>query len=441
MKHSQPNILYVFTDQQTAGAMSCAGNTDLHTPAMDSLASAGTRFERAYCTYPLCTPARASMFTGQMPHTVGIGGNGEDIGEAFRARELGVVLSDVGYECVYGGKWHVPEIALPEGHGFRQICGFDDVGLPEACAEFLAAPHERPFLLVAAFDNPHNICEWSRDQPLPWGNVPPAHLADCPALPANCALAPCEPEAVRRERSRVGIYRDAAYTPEDWRRYRHAYFRLVEKVDAQIGAILEALRAAGLDEETVVIFSSDHGEANGAHLWNQKTVLYEESVRVPLILREPGGKGARVDARLVSNGLDLFPTICDYAGVEVPEGLPGRSLRPLVAGELVADWRDHLVIETALDCDGTTGLAVCSARHKYVLYSFGKYREQLYDLGKDPGEMVNLAGCSSHAALVEECRDLLARWIEETGYREGAHYSHPRQRPRVPGEEYDHEPR
>ena len=98
--NQRPNILYIFTDQQSATAMSCTGNPDLLTPAMDSIAANGVRFEQAYCTYPLCTPSRASMFTGRTPHEVGIQGNDQPIEASFREQELGRLLSDAGYECV-----------------------------------------------------------------------------------------------------------------------------------------------------------------------------------------------------------------------------------------------------------------------------------------------------------------------------------------------------
>ncbi|GAG31413.1 unnamed protein product, partial [marine sediment metagenome] len=163
----RPNILYIMTDQQAACATSCSGNRDISTPAVDGLAETGVRFEKTYCTYPLCTPSRASMFTGLYPHQVGITRNGQPIAEEFRERELGRVLSAAGYECVYGGKWHIPEISIAEGHGFGRICGFNDTELPGRSAEFLARKHERPFFLVASFDNPHNICEWARNQVLP----------------------------------------------------------------------------------------------------------------------------------------------------------------------------------------------------------------------------------------------------------------------------------
>jgi len=123
MSH-QLNILIILTDQQAYSAMSCAGNAELQTPAMDSLAETGVLFSKTYCTYPLCTPSRASMFTGHMPHVVGINENDQPIDERFRDEEMGFLFQRAGYDCVYGGKWHIPEIAMPDGeHGFRTICG------------------------------------------------------------------------------------------------------------------------------------------------------------------------------------------------------------------------------------------------------------------------------------------------------------------------------
>ena len=173
----RPNILYIFTDQQSADAMSCAGNGDLCTPGMDRLAANGARFRNAYCSYPLCTPRRASMFTGKMPHELGITGNGAPVPEERVPMGLGNVLSEAGYDCAYAGKWHVPQIAIPDReHGFRRICGFDDNSIAATCAEFMAEDRDRPFFLVAAFDNPHNICEWGREQfgdnKAPWGSLP-----------------------------------------------------------------------------------------------------------------------------------------------------------------------------------------------------------------------------------------------------------------------------
>jgi len=439
--NQRPNILYVFTDQQSADAMSCAGNPDLHTPAMDSLAASGVRFGRAYCTYPLCTPARASMFTGRMPHEVGIDRNNVPIEERFRQEELGHLLSAAGYECVYGGKWHVPEISIPEGHGFRSICPFDDVALPHRCREFLEGPHHRPFFLVASFDNPHNICEWRRQQNVPWGSIgEPPKVEDCPMLPANFAIPPFEPEAIRIiTTSNRRMYPGPNYSDDQWRRYRWAYFRLVEKVDAQIGQILDALRDTGLADNTLVIFSSDHGDGNSSHHLVQKSFLYEEAMRVPMIVSMPGvtGRGRVDDAHLISANLDFYTTVCDFSGVEPPAGLKGRSLRPLLDGSDGVDWRDHLVAETHFGSHRCDGRMVRTDRYKYVAYTWGAYREQLFDMERDPGEMVNLAVRSTYRDILQQHRDLLRAWCERTsdGFY-GGHYSHRDVPFMVPGDEY-----
>lgn len=427
-RDTRPNILYVFTDQQSAFAMSCVGNPDLDTPVMDGLAEEGVRFEQTYCTQPLCTPCRGSMFTGLMPHVCGTPRNGVGIHEHLRSRELGRVLNDGGYECLYGGKWHVPGGSMPtdNDHGFRAFWNRGDHGLAQACTDEFkawqgtAAGDRKPFFMVASYVNPHDICQIGRNQRLPWGPIaayPP--LADCPNLPANFAIPPFEPEIIRIEQAcHWAIYPYREHTPEEWRRLRWGYCRLVEKVDQQIGQLLDGLRQYGLDEDTLIVFSSDHGDGQGAHQWNQKCALYEEVVRVPMIVRPPGGRQGCVDTEhLVSNALDLFPTACDYAGVTVPQGLPGLSLRPLVEGHGEADWRDHLVVETLFDGSrgyDTQGRCIRTKRFKYIVYDRGRYPEQLFELTTDPGEMVNLAVETRFQSVLDEHRRLLARYMEET---------------------------
>ncbi len=427
----RPDIVLLLTDQQAASALACAGNPDVRTPGLDRLAAEGVRFESAYCTQPLCTPSRASLITGLMPHECGCSRNGESILPELRAQGFGRLLAAAGYDCFYGGKWHVPQIAMPadNDHGFQSICGFNDAQLADACIGCLARiaaqdPARRPpFLLVASFDNPHNICEWARSMPLPWGHIgEPPPPAECPNLPANFMPSPFEPEIIRIEQAaNWGIYPYRERSPEDWRRLRWAYFRLIEKVDAEISRILRALDARGLAENTVVVFASDHGDGHGAHQWNQKSALFEETVRVPLLMRAPAGHRGLVNStHLVSTGLDLLPTFCDYAGVPLPEGRRGRSLRPLVepAAAPPATWRSSLFIETVFDGArgyGTQGRAVRTARTKYTVYDRGRYREQLVDLTTDPGESVNLAVESRWTDLLAEHRRLLASQVRHTG--------------------------
>ena len=417
----RPNILLICTDQQYAGAMSCAGNEDLHTPGMDGLAAAGMRFDRTYCTQPLCAPARSSFATGLMPHATGVTSNRSPIRQELPPRALGRLLGDAGYTCALAGKWHVPGCA-PEDCGFEVLCGNQDSRVPEASAEFLQRAAE-PFLLFASFLNPHDICQVARHQSLPQGPIEaPASLADCPNLPANYAPPAYGPEILRLvQRWNPRIYPTEEWTDDDWRRLRWGYFRLVEKVDRQIQDLLEALRTSGRERDTLVLFTSDHGDGHGAHQWNQKTALWEEEIRVPLIASWqrviPGG---RVEERLVSNGLDLLPTLCDYAGVEAPADLPGRSLRPLFEDRPIDAWRSDLVVETQTEIgEGPggplPGRALVGDRFKYSVYAMGRWREQLVDLHNDPGEMVNLAVERQWAEVLQEHRQRLRARCEQTG--------------------------
>ena len=328
---SRPNVLLITTDQQAALAVGAAGNPDLSTPAMDALGERGVRFERAYCTFPLCTPSRASLYTGRMPHEVGADYNNKPIAPEFRSGELGNLMAAGGYDCGYGGKWHVPEIEIGEGHGFRKICGFDDWALADRCIDFLRTPRSAPFFLVASFDNPHNICEHSRRQRLPWGAVPHAPVGECPNLPANFEVPAYEPSLIKHERA---LKPAAELTEDEWRTYRHTYYRLVEKVDADVARIMAALEETG--------HSGGHpGDLHQRPRRRHGRPSLEPEVgalrRVdPHTAHRPGRPPAArhgwTTDHLVSNGLDLLPTICDYAGVQPPADLRGRSLRPLIDG-------------------------------------------------------------------------------------------------------------
>lgn len=420
-----PNILFICTDQQFAGAMSCTGNTDLHTPHMDQLAARGTRFDLCYCPQPLCTPARSAMFHGQMPHTLGVTDNQQLLDERFYAGGMGNLLREAGYHCAYGGKWHVGPIAMPaqNPHGFDVIAGFDDNKLADACLDFFQRRQDsaQPWLLVASFDNPHNICEYARNEPLPWTTIDEPPLADCPNLPANFAIPPGEPQLLRMATAADRrVWPTLEYTVEAWRRHRNAYYRLCEYVDYEIGRILNGLADAGLADDTVIIFTSDHGDGHGAHQWNQKWVLYEESARVPFIVvdpRLPDTAQGRVDTQHpVNNGIDLLPTVLDYGDAPIPPELPGHSVRSLLGDEGdAAAWPDQVVCETNFGMlpKNSLGRMVRTERYKYCVYGWGQNREQLFDLHADPGEMVDLTVESRYRAVLDEHRERLRGWCRE----------------------------
>ena len=399
----KPNVLIVMTDQQFADGMSCVlGRKYLRTPHMDALAAEGTRFPRAYSPNPLCKPMRSSMFTGLYPHQTGVQNNGSASLNLGKAVVMGKLFKDAGYETGYFGKWH---IALSTGK--KDVHGFDTYHKANADAgpvsEFLKTKRSRPFLAVASFLGPHEICEWARKQ-----KIPGKQLGDPPPLPQRPPLrANHEPPAhetdimahMRRSYQATKTFPVGNYTEDDWRRHIWGYYRLIERVDGLVGKVMEALRDSGQDHNTLVVFLSDHGDCHGAHKWNQKTVFYDESARVPFILRWKGKTSGKTSGVLLNTGVDVIPTICDFAGIDAPACLPGRSLKaPALGG--APDWKREYVVSQnhMVQCkpvDGKDikphGRMVRSDRYKYCLYSEGQRRESLVDMEKDPGETVNQA--------------------------------------------------
>jgi len=189
-------------------------------------------------------------------------------------------------------------------------------------------------------------------------------------------------------------------------------------VDAKIGILLDALRDAALEDNTLVVFTSDHGDMDSSHKMEHKSVLYEEAVRVPFIMSYKGiiPRGKVNDTHLVSNGLDLLPTLCDYAQIEKPDRLAGESLRTLAQEEPADGWRDFVV------CESQNGRSLRTDRFKYSIYDSGENREQLIDLQNDPGEMNNLAGRGDYKAVLNKHRRLLRGWVKRTGDRIAAEY-------------------
>lgn len=429
----QPNILVILTDQQFADVMSCAGSEWVKTPAMDSIAKQGVRFPNAYVNYPVCMPERYSMFTGRLPITR------YDADESNKpVISLGNQAKLAGYDTAYFGKWHIQDETFSDddvaNHGFDLHTGGKDKTMTKNAIKFLSEDREKPFLAVVSYYNPHDICEWGRKKSGETERVDmkngeltiDPHLEQCPPLPDNYDINADESEAVAIRRTLDKDGKPNAqkiameFSKEDWRQYRWAYNRLVEMVDGHIGNLLEALDENGHRRDTVIIFTSDHGDGYGAHRWHQKSVLYEESCRVPFIVSWPGeARKNETDDRLISVGIDLMATVSDVVGQPMPSGpYYGQSALPFVfdAGSS-APTHPYVVTEAEVRItkgDEILGRSVRSPKFKYHFWNRGQDREQLFDMMNDPGETINLVKDPKYAAQLEEHRQHLIDWLGRT---------------------------
>jgi arylsulfatase A-like enzyme len=422
----QPNILFIITDQHHANMLSSAGNPYLKTRALDGMAKAGIRFANAYVTNPVCVPSRISMATGMMPGRFGVFSNGTKatIPKKVGDNSLGKLIKSGGYDTFYGGKVHMAPVFSPLKAGYDEYCKDQRDELPKVCIEFMTRKRDKPFFAVASFINPHDICfAYNARQPDRKGKplvdklykeAQALSVDKLPPLPKNSAIPEREPEAIEATMKVTAttpaklIRKD--YNERDWRNYRWIYCRLTERVDAQIGQLLDALKKNELEENTLVVFTSDHGDMDGSHRLASKNVFYENSAGVPFIMQFKGViPPNQVDEKsLISNGLDILPTLCDYAGAPAPKYLLGRSLRPVAENGKDNSRRPFIVAEN------NTGRMLRTARFKYCVYKEGKIRESLVDLVKDPGEMNNLAGQAGFEKHLNKHREFMQKWIAES---------------------------
>ncbi len=407
---SKTNILFILTDQQHAQTISALGNSHISTPNIDRLVETGVVFEQAYCSNPLCSPSRSSLFTGHYPAETGVTRNNIPLRNTMLT--MGHWFALHGYDCTYAGKWHVPECYMRRIPGFDVIStgithegSFSDPLMTEACVERLFnRDPSRPFLMVASFMQPHDICAWlrlNRD-----GGIPrryPVPPEDLPPLPANFTTIPDgEPECYRRKRqnNEPGF---GQWNEDEWRYYLWNYYRIVELVDNEVGRLLAALEATGILEDTLVVFTADHGESCASHSLCRKETFYDESARVPLIMSCPQRVVPHRNTTLFS-GVDIFPTLCEAAGLPIPPRLAGTSLSNTLRGATIE--RDFI----AADSHDLHGIMVRSTRFKYLCFAEDERREMLFDMEKDPGETRNLISDPAVGEIVEQHRSWLRQW-------------------------------
>ena len=421
----KPNVILIMTDQQSYNAISAHadlyGGSYFSTPNMDRLATNGLSFTRTYCANPVSVPSRFSLFTGMFGGQYGIrenrcpGADETEVRTMLDKNAMGNLFNRGGYDTYYGGKVHLPfsgkvgssKFAAPVGYGFVN-CFTDDErdGLGIASAKIIdekatQGKDAKPFLLVASFLNPHDICLESSTNLSPLVESKKEGkkdlIAQCvqqmreraaaidsvtfyrkhvPALPFNFAKTEDFPAFKK------SIYKD--FPNWYWQKYRWTYGQLVSLVDSHIGHILDALdRHPELKRNTIIVFTSDHGEMQGAHHTVTKNLPYEECQRVPFIFCGPGIPRGERDNSLVCNGTDLLPTLCQLTGIALPEKTDGLSLATRVLGRGKAPQRQALYIEG----DGFSN--VISGMDKYTQFTKGG-EEMLIDLKADHGELKNI---------------------------------------------------
>lgn len=439
----RPNFLFLISDDQSYQTLGSAGHAWIETPNIDRLAARGVRFTNAFVTTSLCSPARASFLTSRYARSHGILGNSEPLGSELES--FASILSEAGYDSAYFGKWHMGRQPSPlpgfrhaksfVGQGRYQDCPFwidgqrtptqgyvDDV-TSDFAIEFLEREQRQPFLVCVGFKAPHGprhpaqrfeklYADVSLPAPLNVGALPPFPRRDEWRELARQAGVPMPEYDPPGDWAR-GVQREphpsaaGSVMTESLRKY----YRLLAGVDHNVGRLLDTLEKLDLDSNTIVIYVSDNGYFHGEHGLDTKRAAYEESMRIVFLIRDPSqaaqGARGRTPQEMVLN-LDLAPTLLDYAGVEIPSGMQGRSLRPLLEGE-AASWRSDFLYEYYREgaFPVPTLLALRSTTRKLVVYPGYPEWTELYDLERDPLELRNLAAEESWA---EERRRLKARF-------------------------------
>lgn len=386
-RNRPPNILLISTDQWHADAFSHLGSPWLKTPHSDRIAQRGMRFQCAYAADPVCAPARTSWLTGRMPVEHGVIGNGQRI--ADNMIDMGQWFGSHGYETAHFGKWHTtgrnPAESHDYNHGMHPAGQYADASVAQMATAYLMNRDTRkPFMAHVAFMNPHDICQVScfhtggGHHPIDPGLLPP--------LPDNFKARPEEPATlVRKVRDSYRRIQQRSWDDNDWRTYIWMYYRYCEMVDVAIGRVLDALDASGEADNTLLVYTSDHGEGLAHHGLFTKAFMYESAARVPFYVvfpdrLDPGGSNATIPV----SGVDLMPTFCNAAGIPAPPDMCGEDF--LKQYQQGAPTREALVTSASFG-----GHMVRSDRYKLIRYDDDP-TVQLFDLTDDPGETRNLAG-------------------------------------------------
>lgn len=425
----RPNIIFLLTDDQRFDSMGCVGNPIVQTPHLDRLAEGGVLFRNSFATTSICAVSRASFLTGQYERRHGVGDFRTPLGPEAFAKTYPVLLRRAGYRTGFVGKWGVggelPKEEFDYWDGFagqgRYFYQGDPVHmtqkLEQSAAQFLSSANaDQPFCLAVSFKAAH---VQDRD-PRPFQPDPryESLYADV-RIPAVDKSDPkyfeALPEFLRNSEGRVRWGRRFV-TPEMYQNSVKDYYRLVTGIDRVVGSISTQLAQQGLADNTVIIFTSDHGFFLGEYGLAGKWLMYEESIRTPLIIHDPrqpeSVRGKRRDEMVLN--IDIAPTILQLAGVDIPKSVQGVSLLPLVEGKTVP-WRDDWFYEHRFAHPRIPkSEGVRTHRYKYIRYiESNPLHEELYDLKKDPAEKVNLVGNAKYEMELAKLRRQWQAYREE----------------------------
>ena len=431
-------------DDHRFDAVGCNGDATVKTPHLDALARGGTNFRRAYMMGGLsgavCIPARAMLHTGRGTFHTSAGNAVDNTGPLMTLKKenptLGQVVGGAGYHTHAVGKWHNDKASF--NRSFRDgnalffggmhsqwhspIQAYDPAGeyknptltsgaqhatdvYCDAAIDFLN--HYRsaqPFFLYVAFTSPHD----PRTAPTPYHEmyapeampVPPNFMAQHPFDNGDLLL-------------RDEQLADFPRTPQEIQRHTADYYAMISHMDTRIGDVLQTMEARGHAENTIVVYTSDHGLSVGRHGLMGKQNLYEHSVRVPLLLRGPGVPSGR-EANALCYSFDLFPTLCEMAGAKIPRGIDGQTLRPLLRGE-TKQHRSHVgAVYKDIQRMWSDG------EWKVIRYTKGRNgageaRVQLFHIAADPHEMHDLAADPAHAFRLRMMLQNLRDWQKANG--------------------------
>ena len=459
----KPNILFIMSDDHAAQAMSCYGSRINETPNIDRIARDGMMLHNCFCTNSICAPSRANILTGKYSHLNGV----KTLGDKFDGRHQTVakLLQGNGYQTAMIGKWHLGHGGVNDPTGFdywnvlpgqglyhnpemididgtRVHEGYVTDIITDLSLEWLKGSDEdRPFFLMCHHKAPHR--PWDPDekhaQMYEDLDIPePETFNDDYSNRSNAAK-----EAKMRIDRDLNA-RDLKIEPppgitgealKKWKyqRYLKDYLRCVASIDDNVGRLLDFLDEEGLAEDTLVMYTSDQGFFLGEHGWYDKRFMYEESLRMPFVVRYPREiePGSTSDAMALN--VDFAQTFLDYAGLPAPADMQGHSLRPLFDGEVPSDWRQSMYYRYWMHLTHHYVSAHYGVRtHQYkLIYYYGEAlgttgsvdepktpEWELFDLEKDPSEMNNVYHDPAYAAVVEELKAELYRLKREVGDEE-----------------------